>query len=370
MLTGALAGVEARDSVIQELVRAYQLPVAAVADTGRAAALRTLVVAQTRALAALTARLDSVKQFLPEAPPALAPVVAAADSAAAWPTLPPPRAAWSVLLLAETTPSWAVQPTRGATASQEQTVAVLSQQALGQWQATPRWAVRAGLGQTTLTTQARTVAERISELTNVTSTTTLTFDNTTDTTYSTIVHLNSVARYEPVLNGSGQIIRYDTVWVVYKDTIVSTNVVTIHDTSRTTVETRATQTLRERQTQQFRPVYRFWTVPVAVRYSLLTTPRWTLGAVLGGQLHLLRDAQRPVWTGEQYELRRVSARETPYRALSVALSAGLEAQYRLSPRLSAVVAPSVRWWALSTTRDGAGPRPFLPAATVGLSWGF
>ena len=375
--TAAPTTVEDRDSLIQQEARAHLAPLTQPTDSARLGRLRELVADQTRALAALAKRLDSVKQFLPETRPALAvpanPARHAADSLLlSHPSFPPPSR-WSALLLTETTPSWAVLPTRSPqTPNREQSVAVLSQQVLGQWQASLRWAVRAGVGTTMLTTQARTVAEKVQELLTVDSTVTVSASasgNTTNTITVLIVRDDSVMRIEPIVNGSGQIIDFDTVWIPRPDTVRSVTTTISRDTTRTTVVTYRQQTLRERHQQQFRPTYRFWTLPLSTRYTVYTGARWTLGAVLGGQLQFLRDSRRPVWNGDEYVLRRVRASETPYRAVSLSVSAGLEAQYRLSPRLSAVLAPTVRWWALSAERGGGGPARLLPAAQVGVSWG-
>ena len=376
-------GVEGRDTRLRQEIGAYLQPLAQPADTARPARLRALVAEQTRALAGLQTRLDSVKQFLDALPPAPQETavagVADADSVASslaateWPTLPPPRSKWSALLLAETTPSWAVLPTRAAQPRQEETVAAHGQQVQGQWQATPRWAVRAGFGQAALTTQARTVAERTGTAVIIDSTLTTDVRNYQTLSVVEIIRRDTIFIYEPILNASLQIIGYDTSFVISADTIRTIVTTTVHDTVHRTVVTERTETLREREQQQFRPTYQFWTLPVGVRYSLLTTPRWTLGAVLGGQLSVFRGGTRPVWTGDAYELRAVGRRDGPYRPVSLSLSAGLEAQYRLSPRLSAVLAPTVRWWAVGPLRSGGaggGARRLLPAAQLGLSYGF
>lgn len=371
----ALAGVEARDSVLQQETRAYLAPLAQVADTGRAARLRTLIAEQTQALAALTARLDSVKQALPETPPALAVALApSADSlaSAAWPTLPPVHSPWALLLTAETTPSWAVLPTRSPVAPmQEQTLTSFGQSALLQYQAAPRWRLRAGVGQSTVQTQLRTVAERTGERTVTDSTMTTDVRDYTVTTVSDIVRHDTIFIYEPILNGSVQIIGYDTSFVVATDSVRSFNTTTVRDTVHRKVVTRRTEAFRERQQQQFRPTYRFWTLPVALNYAVFISPRWRLGATVGGQVAVFRGGTRPVLVGsDHYELQRVGPRDGPYRPVSLSLSAGLEAEYRLSSRLSAMVAPTVRWSAVPAARGGSGPRPLLPAAVVGLSWGF
>ncbi len=346
--TGAitLATIEQRDSVLHQEASAYLTPVAAPADTARATRLRTLIKTQRQALAHYAARLDSLKQFLPEAPPELAaePAPLPAPDSTEQPLLAvPPRSPWAVALLLETTPNWSVLPTvPTGVVDQERTQASLTQSVQVQRQLSPQWRVRAGFGQATVQTQARYTSERTRQTTTQITTT------KDDTSYR-------VRSYEVLIIGPTDTVR---TLVSRLDTLV-TQTITVRD---------ETVTQRDKLQQLLRPTYRFWTLPVSAQRLLLTRPSWNLAASAGAQLAVLRDAQVPVWTGEQYALRRLTgpAAGLPRRA-SLSLSVGLEAQIRLSPRLTALVAPTLRGWAVPP--GGAGRR-VLPAAQVGLVWGW
>ncbi|MBC7449612.1 MAG: hypothetical protein H7330_16290 [Hymenobacteraceae bacterium] len=57
--------VEKRDSLLRQEARAYAAPLTQPTDTSRVLRLRALIAQQARALAALSARLDSIKRALP-----------------------------------------------------------------------------------------------------------------------------------------------------------------------------------------------------------------------------------------------------------------------------------------------------------------
>lgn len=354
-VAGLAASVEIRDSVIQQEARAYLAPLTQAADSGRNARLRVLVAEQTQALAVLLARLDSVKQALPEAPPALA--ISPVDSAALalgmapttssdWRTLPAPRSPWAVVGLLETTPNWSVLPSPTLGVDQERTEASLAQSLQVQRQVGNRWRVRAGAGQVTLHTQARYVSERIKE----------TIKRDTFWSFDTLLHVGT--RVVMVIGPTPD----DTTYQFF----------TTYDTVVTqTIDARAvTVTQRDKLQQLLRPEYRFWTLPFSAQYLLVNHNRWNLGLSVGGQVTFFRGGAVSVWTGEEYRLQRVSARQGPYRPVSLSVSAGLEAQYRLTPRLSALVAPTLRWWALPPSQGRNASRSLLPAAQVGLTYGF
>lgn len=329
------------------------------------------------ALAGLQASFDSLKVALPEAPPALPVLVAAPappDSAApadAWRYLPPARSPWALAALLETTPSWSTLPVHSPRDEQEHTQASLSQSIQAQRQIGNRWLVRAGLGQLTTQTQVRRTAEH-SENTIVHDSSQVT-DVVVRLTSSTteIVHLDSVMLLDPITNLSGQIVDYDTTWAYTNDTLRST--IIGHDTLRSirTVHSTRTETWRVTRQQLFRPTYRFWIIPLSAQYQLVRTNRWTLGLNMGGQLTVFRGGTRPVWTGEDYAMQRIGPREGPYRPVSFSISAGLEAAYRLSPRLTALVAPTGRWWAVAPGKTAATrTQPVIPGLQVGLAVGF
>ncbi|MBC7448587.1 MAG: hypothetical protein H7330_11065 [Hymenobacteraceae bacterium] len=364
----------------------------AAADTSRAgqparrATVYALLAQEAAALAVVQASFDSLKAALTEAPPLLPAAMAAAtaptdttataptDTAAApndaWRRLPPARSPWAVLALAETTPSWSTLPVRTPGDDRERLQASLTQSLQLQRQLGARWLVRAGLGQLTTQRQVRRTSERSGEtVVRDSSATTDIVIRITEST-SEIVHLDSVMQLDPLTNLSGQIIGYDTTWASTNDTLRST--IIGRDTLRITRHeiTTRTETWRETRQQLFRPQYRFWTLPLGVQYQLMRTNRWTLGVNLGGQVTIFRGGERPVWTGEDYALRRVSARESGYRPVSFSASAGLEAAYRLSPRLTALVAPTVRGWVVQPGRGETATQPLLPALQVGLTYGF
>jgi len=320
-------------------------------DTGRTHRLRALIAQQAQVLAALQQRLDSVRQSLPEIPPALAadsaaPPTPSADQPTIQQPLFPAASPWSVVALLETTPSWSVMPTAGPGVDQERTQASLVQSVQLQRQLGDRWRFRAGAGQAMLSTQARYTSERIQHRT------------LSDSTLTTQVSLHQGTRVVRIINqGTGDtsyqyITTYDTVMTHRK------------------VITHRSESIRDQRQQLLRPTYRFWTIPLSAQYVLISRNRWSLGVSLGSQLTLYRGGSRPVWTGEEYVLRHVDARQGPYRPVSLSLSGGLEAQYRLTPRLSALLAPTVRWWVLQPGKGGAASRTLLPAAQLGLSYGF
>ncbi len=359
----------------------------AATDTSRASAasrarLAALLTAETAALAALQAGFDSLKASLPEVPTALPEIaVQAPDSArlpapdsvatvsAPAPTLPPPSR-WSVALLLETTPAWSLLPTAATPPDDRERVqnrltqSVQVQRTLGD-----HWRLRAGFGQTLLATQARRTSERSGDTTIRDSVRTTTVSIRSSFITSQIIRLDTLLHIEPILNQSGQLVGYDTSRIPTADTVYVP--LEVRDTlrqTRTTITTR-TETWRETQRQLFRPTYRFWAIPFAAEYVFLKAPRWTLGAEIGGQLSIFRGGERPVWTGDEYAMRRISAREGPYRPVSLSFSTGLVAAYRLSPRLTAMVAPTARGWLLRPGKAEAAAPRLLPGVQVGVMVG-
>ena len=343
--------VEIRDTLIRHEARAYVAPLVQPADSARAARLRGLVAEQTRALAALQTRLDSVKRFLPEAPPALA--AAPPDSLArrfnAGPASAfPPPAPWAVVGLLETTPQWAVPATAAPGTNEEHTQAALTQSLLLQRQVGARWRLRAGVGQAILRTEGRYTADRLT----TTTTTTETIER------DTVVH-NGIRAVLVVGPGPTDSTYY---YITVSDTLFK----------QTTQQQTFTTTERNTLRQLLRPTHRFWTVPVAASFGLVQRERWRLGATLSGQLGIYRGGEVAVWDEGRAEfvLRRVSARQGPYRPVSLSLSAGLEAEYRLTPRLSVLLAPMARRWVVAPGRGAGQGRRVLPAVQAGVSMGF
>ena len=232
-----------------------------------------------------------------------------------------------------------------------------------------RWLLRGGFGQVRLTGRFGAVDEttgqhRVSDTTSVTQTDFLT---TVDTI--SIVQLDSVPQLNPIINGSGQVIDYDTLWVARNYTVY--HQVISHDTVRRTTKVITTRldTWRERREQQLRPTYRFWTVPLAAQVDVLRAGRWRAGVSLGAQVLIFRGGDQPVRLPDgTYVLRRVGPSAGPFRPVSFALATALDVRYRLSERLSVLAGAGLRGWALNPVRADAR-RLVQPTAQVGVSWG-
>ncbi len=327
-------------------------------STTRSARLASLLAAQTQALTALLHEVDSLKRALPEAPPTLTAALTSSDSTsttkttsttspcADWRQLPTARSSWAVMGLLETTPSWSVLASAAPNGNQERTQAALAQSIQVQHTLGNRWLFRAGIGQATIQTQARFTSEHTTQRTY------------NDTTFTIDTTLHQGTRIVRAININTR----DTTYFYFTsyDTLIY---------NTTTIWTR-TITERDRLQQLLRPTYRFWTLPISAQFLFLNRNRWSLGATVGGQVTVFRGGTLPVWNGDQFVLQRVSASAGPYRPVSLSVSGGLEAQYRLTPRLSALVAPTVRWWAVPPGRNGSTTRTVLPAMQLGLTYGF
>ena len=241
---------------------------------------------------------------------------------------------------------------------------------LAEYRLTPRLSMGGGVGYTAFGADLR--------ITNKTTTVRVTYDTTTThainaytsthRTYS--IRIVQVPQLSPVFNPNGQVIRYDTVYVPRRDTVFTTTVQ--HDTvrtSRTTVNPHISkkETL---MTKLLQPNYRFFTVPVLLRYRLAapgTSRLWTDVAV-GAQLQFfLGGTQVLTDDGEHFRTEQISLAASPFRALNVALSGSLALNYALTPRLSVSVAPSMRWQALSLYKPETGLRQ--QATSTGLMFG-
>ena len=336
-----------------------------------ASRLLMLVAAQRVTLAVLQTQLDSLKAALPAAPPllaaanpALAPAVADTLRRAPLPAL----RRWSAVLALEATNPWGVLP--GAPDTRE-VIGGAHQVSLQMEHRLPndRWLLRGGFGQVRLTSQFRHVQE-VSGQTLVRDSVRVTYVNAnvrTDTTR--IIQLDSVLHLNPRINGSGQVIAYDSLWTPNNDTLYQ--VIITHDTVHymtQNVRTRV-ETWRERREQQLRPTYRFWTIPVAVQYDVLCAGRWRAGVSAGAQVLLYRGADQPALTADgTYVLRRTGPRDGPFRPVSVALSTGLNVRYRLTDRLSLLAGAGGRGWVQSPVRGEARPK-MQPNGQVGVVWG-
>ena len=236
-----------------------------------------------------------------------------------------------------------------------------------EYQLTPRLGVGGGVGYTAFGADLR-VTNKTTDVRvayHTTSTTNTAVYTSVNQTYS--IRLVQVPQLSPVFNGSGQVIRYDTVYVPRRDTVYSTTIQ--HDTVRTTnhVTTPSISKKETLTTKLLQPNYRFFTVPVLLRYRLAapgTSRLWT-DVALGAQLQFFLGGTQVVTDdGEHFRTERISVASSPFRALNVALSGALALNYALTPRLSVSVAPSLRWQALSLYKPETGLRQQATATGV------
>ncbi|GAA4038344.1 hypothetical protein GCM10022409_24740 [Hymenobacter glaciei] len=241
---------------------------------------------------------------------------------------------------------------------------------LAEYKLTPRLSVGGGVGYTAFGADLR--------ITNKTTDLQVRYDSVTTTTvgvFSSTHHTYSIRivqtpQLSPVFNANGQVIRYDTVYVPRQDTVFTTTVQ--HDTVRTN-KTTVTPNITKKETlttKLFQPNYRFFTVPVLLRYRLATpgTSRLWTDVAVGAQLQFfLGGTQVATDDGEHFRTEKITVASSPFRALNVALSGSLALNYALTPRLSVSVAPSMRWQALSLYKPETGLRQ--QATSTGLMFG-
>ncbi|MBH8570356.1 hypothetical protein KB206_15800 [Microvirga sp. STS02] len=342
---------------------------------GRAALLTNLRTERAE-LFRLQRRTDSLLLALGDlpgaAPAALAVAAAAPDTAR-----PRPLAhRWSVMLSA--TPEQNTLALQGPendslTAlrrNHETGRAGLSAALTAEYRLTPRLSVGGGVGYTAFGADLR-ITNKTTDVLVSYNTTTTTSTNVFTSSYQThSIRVIQVPQLSPIFNGSGQVIRYDTVYVPRQDTVFSTTVQ--HDTTHTTRSV-TTPTITKKETlttKLLQPNYRFFTVPVLLRYRLAapgTGRLWTDVAV-GAQLQFFLGGTQVVTNdGENFRTERITASTSPFRAINVALAGSLALNYALTPRLSLSVAPSMRWQALSLYKPETGLRQ--QATSTGLMFG-
>ena len=350
----------------------------AAATETQAARLQALLQEQALVLETLRHRHDSLaRSFLPEtASDSLPAAVAQADPAA--PALPdlnkellPPPGRWSAALLAGATTGWGTQLIGpDSVMARERGGYNISAEARLSHRLTDRFSLSTGLGMTTLHTEVKHTLDRERQRISYDSTTffNYTISESIDTTF--LIHQVMASRLEPILNSIGQLIGYDTIRYLRNDTTLQ--VIMSHDSLKTMQHTvtKRVENWRDHQEQLLRPEYRFFTVPVSAHYLLVNRNRWSLGLSVGTQLTFFRGGTRAVWRNERYVLEKISAKDGPFRPVSLAVQSGLELSYRLSARLSCQVAPTLRWWALTPCKQAASTRTFMPGGQMGISWSF
>ena len=346
------------------------------------AAARVLVLRAERAeLTRLQRRTDSLLLALGEAPSVLTPLPAVAATAEATDTTTTRRPArpWSLLLTATPEQNTLANPL----ASNDPLTALRNQEAgrnglhaalLAERQLTPRWSVAGGLGYNQYSTELRLTDRRteVAVTYDTTKTTTDTYYTSTNQVYA--IRLVKVPQLSPIFNANGQILRYDTVFTTRPDTTFTT--IVQHDNVRTKQST-ITPLLRRTEvttTQTLRPTYRFFTVPVQVRYRLAAPgpARWWADVAAGAQFQFFLGGTQLVSAdgGQSFRTEDVRAGQGPFRTFNLGLTGSLNLNYALSNRLSLNAGPSLRWQALSVYRPETGLRqqPVATGLQVGVRW--
>ncbi|MBF9223890.1 hypothetical protein [Hymenobacter ruricola] len=240
---------------------------------------------------------------------------------------------------------------------------------MAEYRLTPRLSVGGGMGFSTYGADVRITNQKTDVLVkyDTATTRTTTFFTSTNQTYS--VRIIQVPQLNPIFNSNSQVIGYDTVYVPRQDTVYTTTVQhdSIHSVRRTItplISKKETTT-----TKLLQPTYRFFTVPVLLRYRLTPgTGRWWADVSAGAQLQFfLGGTQVVTQDGRNFRSETIGAGEGPFRRLNVALTGSLALNYALTNRISLSVAPSLRWQALSLYRPETGLRQ-QPTAT-GLMFG-
>ncbi|MFD2719341.1 hypothetical protein ACFST9_11490 [Hymenobacter monticola] len=369
-----LAGLERQ--VLVQLPSIATLKPGTRLPAGSQPALLRGLRAERAELLRLQRRTDSLLLVLGDLP--AAPALASADTAGLKPkTLnPKPASRWSLLLAAAPEQNTlTLQGPEGDSLTalrrnHETGRAGFSANLLAEYRLTPRLSVGGGVGYSTYGADLRITNKTtdVSVTYNTTTTTATTAYTSAHQTYS--VRIIQIPQPSPVFNASGQVIRYDTVYVPRLDTVRTTTVQ--HDTVRTTSHV-TTPTISKKETLTTRllqPNYRFFTVPVLLRYRLAapgTSRLWTDVAV-GAQLQFfLGGTQVMTDDGENFRTEKITVGSGPFRALNVGLTGSLALNYALTNRFSVSVAPSLRWQALSLYKPETGLRQ-QPTAT-GLLFG-
>lgn len=346
---------------------------------------RVALRAARAALTVLTHRADSLLLALGEPALAATPAVTAADSLS--PAAPMRR--WSVVLAGA--PEWSflsLQAPAADTATalrrtHEQGRAGWNAAVLAEYRLSSRWSAAVGVGLGTTGAELRLTDRRT--VMGVRYDTATTHSQTTDqiTTTAYAVQMVPEPRLTPRYNLSGQVLGFDTVWRTRPDTtwtvLTSTRETNSTDRTVTPVLSRREET----SARVLRPSYRFLTTPLLVRYRLgraqdwtgsPTAPRWWADVAVGAQLQWFLGGTQLVTAdgGRTFNAERIGANSTAFRPLSVAVLGQVAVNYALSPRLSANLAPTVRWQAQSVYRAGTGltQKPATTGVQLGVRYNF
>jgi hypothetical protein len=153
-------------------------------------------------------------------------------------------------------------------------------------------------------------------------------------------------------------------------------------TTKTTTYTPTVTTRQELTARILKPNYRFLTLPLLLRYRLgraqdwassATAPRWWADVAVGAQLQwFLGGTQAVTRDGRTYQTERVGPRGGPFRPFNLALTGAVAVNYALTPRLSASLAPTLRYQAESVykTSTNLTQRPVATGMQLGLKYAF
>ena len=238
---------------------------------------------------------------------------------------------------------------------------------------TDRLSISSGFGYSNYSAELR--------LTNTETLISTTYDTVTSihTNYTsssqtvTSVQLDSALQLIPVLNGSGQVISYDSVFIPLSDTTFFTiergdTVTTIKQTINPNVSTKEVTTYKV-----FKPTYHFVTLPVMLRYRLTPGARWWADVAFGAQLQKFTGGTQVITEdGKHFRSERIKASEGPFRQFNLALIGNMAVNYGLSGRLSISAAPALRYQVQSVYKRETGlkQRPLATGLQFGLRYQF
>ncbi|MBC7447060.1 MAG: hypothetical protein H7330_03280 [Hymenobacteraceae bacterium] len=341
---------------------------------------RAVLSVERAELARLYARTDSILSALGGASAALRP---AADSV---PTAPLRR--WSVALsFAPERNFFGLQSPATDTLSalrrtHEQGRTGYNAALLAEYRLNRRLSVGVGLGVATYGAELRLTEHRIIVSTRLDSTTITSVHDTTVTTVAYAIHPVPDSILAPMVNINNEITGYEYLLTTRLDTVWTYLANTERINSTKTTYTPTVSTRQETSARILRPNYRFLTVPLLVRYrfgratdwtSSPTAPRWWADVAVGAQLQwFLGGTQATTRDGLIYHTERVGPRGGPFRPLNVALTGAVAFNYALTPRLSASLAPTLRYQAASVYRTSTNltQKPTATGVQMGLKLAF
>ncbi|WP_143080115.1 hypothetical protein [Hymenobacter arizonensis] len=238
---------------------------------------------------------------------------------------------------------------------------------MAEYRLTPRLSVGGGVGYSTFGTNLALTTKNTNLQVRYDTATTSSTNTQTTTSRTYTVRLVYIRQLVPV-PGPGAI-RYDTIYVPRSDTSYTT---VVQRTNFLLFNRTTTPLISKREaivSQQLQSNYRFFTVPVHLRYRLTMGPgRWWTDVAAGAQFQFFLGGTQVVTDdGENFRTESIRAGSGPFRPLNLGLSGSLALNYALTNRLSVSVAPSMRWQALSVYKAETGLRQ-QPVAT-GLMFG-